>query len=235
MASTTGTDAPGAPKAEFKDRFKAAQEAAGSGGVTAEVDNGDVNTVFPIKFAKYQEPLDANRDDVPAMEAIDTENRRRYDANESYVPVINRLFVRMRLPPYRQPQPPNYTEPARTKWLARIHDPSFKTIEAIRWLVQRGKVLGADFTLETASAEADRLCIEDWLALKRAEYAKGAYIDFRSLVPENMAHHKSCQCNYRWDGFSPQCNRASKSPIRLTWRAMEGHHFLNPKFEVMRY
>lgn len=86
--------------------------------------------------------------------------------------------------------------------------------KAIVWLQERGKVLGADFTVESAIEVANEIAFEEALAAKKAE---GRLHSFSG--------EDSCENCGGWDGSSHRCECGNR---RVSWTYGYGHNFLTP-------
>lgn len=191
-------------------------------------DDGSPDRIFSIHFKPYIEPKDI--DSREETEAVDRENKLRYEYNLTQMPLLNVLLKRMNCS-YKLAKPPLYYERANLLWTNKINEPSYKTVEAIRFMAKRGRYAGKDYPIEEAVKQAEDAAIQDFLEEKRRSTTPVSVKDI-SGVPKD--HHMTCNCNYMWDGKSSTCMNRGVPParaLRLTWRTCDDFHFLVPKFE----
>jgi hypothetical protein len=86
---------------------------------------------------------------------------------------------------------------------------------AVIWLQEKGKILGKDFTLETAFEVSDDIAFQE--AVAEAMPADGSFISF--------AGDDYCDGCAGWDGKSHRCQCGNR---RVAWASSMSHSFENP-------
>jgi hypothetical protein len=195
------------------------------------VDDGSPDRVFTLRFKPYIEIEAKDQDSLVETKRIDAENQARYEFNVTQMPTLNILLARMKNN-WKLPKPPVYYDRAYNLWKQRINEPAFKTVEAVRFLAERGKFAVKDYPIDDAAKLADDTVIAEFLAEQQRKPVT-TRINIRDAAGVPKDHHQVCDCNYMWDGKSQACmgRRDPNRRLRMTWRTQQDHHFLNPLFE----
>jgi len=196
------------------------------------IDDGNPTRTFSLQFKPYIEPK--NIDSCEDTKQTDAENELRYQFNLTQMPVLNVLLGRMKNN-WKLPKPPNFYDRAYGLWKAKINEPAFKTVEAVKMLAtQQGRFAVKDYPLDDAARLADEHVVSQFLTEQTKKI--NTRISIRDIAGVPKDHHLACDCNYIWDGKSTHCIGTNHlRRLRMTWRTQAEHHFLNPLFEPFSY
>ena len=232
-ASSSSSSSP-LPSANLNDR---ANRSGVSMDSTELEDDGDPGRRFTFVAAPYVVPKDILH--LDETKAVDRENQRRHQMNLSQLEQLTLFFKRLGHSTFKIPPPPIYHDYAHTMFMQRLNVPDTKHLKAIEMLHEAGLKLGTDYEFADAVEQAEQL-VGRRQYLNYTNAKPTTWLEFREVPGVPATHHITCDCQYRWDGFSPTCRgvRNPQTPgmpartIRLAWYAAKDFHFMLPKFEI---
>lgn len=160
--------------------------------------------------------------DLEECRRVDEFNQGVYEHNNSMLPKINELLIKLGMQKMRLDPPPRWYPVALRKWEEAIWAPEFRILEGQKFLwEQREKLPFRDYVLEEAPKLADDLAEE--LAIQAQIRDNPAGVDITDAA--GRKHASICTCECLWDGQSERCLGQG---VRVRWKREKDHHFLKP-------